>query len=128
MFLEWVDSFRSAFQLLRTRQCPYFYIFANQFTCLFSAAGTQGLECLQVYVTPSTRGFREALQKEGIEFTLPFSEQLSQQQEKDKKSQIQVPVKTKDAAEVDSDEDEPDKWLDEMGISQDLSVSMNVKT
>ncbi|CAL8100979.1 unnamed protein product [Orchesella dallaii] len=121
MFLEWVDSFRSAFQLLRTRQCPYFYIFGNQFTCLFSAAGTQGLECLQIYVTPSSKGFRDSLKKEGIEYTLPYHEPGCEAQE------AQVLKTNTISKELDSD-DEPDKWLDEMGISQDLSVSLNVKT
>src|SRR5687768_14353744 len=66
-----VDAFRSLFQLLRTRQAPYFYLCANQFSALFCAAGTQGLEQLQIYVTPSTKGFRDALNHEGIEFSTP---------------------------------------------------------
>jgi hypothetical protein len=60
-----VDSFRSLFQLLRTRQAPYFYVITNKFNILFCAAGTRGMDHIQAYVTPSSKGFREALSHEG---------------------------------------------------------------
>jgi len=60
-----MESFRSTFNLLRARQCPFFYVCANQFTILFCAAGTQGIDTLQIYVTPSSKTLRDALRSEG---------------------------------------------------------------
>ncbi|VVC89739.1 unnamed protein product [Leptidea sinapis] len=39
LLTEWTESFRSLFQLVRARHCPYFYVCANTFTVLFRAAG-----------------------------------------------------------------------------------------
>ena len=63
---EWSESFRSLFHLLRARQCPFFYVCANSFTALFRAAGICGLSELHALITPTTRGFRQALKQEGF--------------------------------------------------------------
>ena len=63
---EWVSSFRSVFNLTRVGFCPYFYLVANQNTMLFQAAGMNREECMQVIITPTTKGFRDALRTEGI--------------------------------------------------------------
>lgn len=68
----WALSFQSLFQLVRSRQCPYFYVCANTFTALFRAAGVGGLEETHAIVTPTTRGFRQALKDLEIEFTMPL--------------------------------------------------------
>lgn len=52
-------------QLTRARQCPYFYVCANGFTCLFRAAGILGFTDIQAILTPTTRGFRHMLKEEG---------------------------------------------------------------
>lgn len=62
---DWVESFRSLFQLLRAKQCPYFYFCANTFTILFRAAGICGFSDIHAVITPTTRGFRQALKQEG---------------------------------------------------------------
>ncbi|XP_050310561.1 protein downstream neighbor of son homolog [Anthonomus grandis grandis] len=72
LYESWTDSFKSLFQLLRTRQCPYFYVCANTFTALFRAAGIFGYTDLHVMVSPTTRGFRHLMQGEDIEFSQPL--------------------------------------------------------
>lgn len=66
LYKEWSESFRSLFHLLRARQCPYFYVCANNFTVLFRAAGICGISEAHALLTPTTRGFRESLKQEGI--------------------------------------------------------------
>lgn len=62
---DWVFSFRSVFNLVRAGFCPYFYLVANQNTMLFQAAGINRDESVQVLITPTTKGFRDALRNEG---------------------------------------------------------------
>lgn len=70
LYEAWTDSFKSLYQLIRTRQCPYFYVCANSFTALFRAAGVCGYGDLHVLVTPTTRGFRNLLKEQDIEFEM----------------------------------------------------------
>ncbi|XP_011314860.1 protein downstream neighbor of son homolog [Fopius arisanus] len=72
LFSEWSESFRSLFHLLRARQCPFFYVCANNFTALFRAAGICGVSEVHVLLSPTTRGFRQALKQEDIEYTMPL--------------------------------------------------------
>ncbi|XP_023294878.2 protein downstream neighbor of son homolog [Lucilia cuprina] len=69
---DWDYSFRGLFQLLRARQCAYFYLCANTFTVLFRAAGTGGRAEIHALMSPTTRGMRQALRQEGIEYTMPL--------------------------------------------------------
>ncbi|CAN8017500.1 unnamed protein product [Ixodes persulcatus] len=68
---DWSQSFRSLYQLVRARQCPFFYACAPGFTVLFRAAGVAGIPDLHALVTPTTRGLRQALREEG-EGVLPW--------------------------------------------------------
>ncbi|XP_075233388.1 humpty dumpty [Lycorma delicatula] len=77
MHTAWTESFRSAFQLVRAQQCPYFYILANTFTCLFRAAGVSGHSEIHALITPTTSGFRKILKDEDIEFTMPLKDDNS---------------------------------------------------
>ncbi len=63
---DWCESFRSLFGLLRARQCPFFYVCTHQFTVLFRAAGIGGVAEIHALLTPTTRGLREVLRREGI--------------------------------------------------------------
>lgn len=65
MINDWCESFRSLFGLLRARQCPYFYVCTHQFTVLFRAAGIGGVPEIHALLTPTTRGLRDNLKKEG---------------------------------------------------------------
>ena len=62
---DWVSSFRSLFNLTRAGFCPYFYIVANQSTMLFLAAGVHKEQFVKVFITPTTKGFRDTLRNEG---------------------------------------------------------------
>uniref|UniRef100_A0A182LZG6 Protein downstream neighbor of son homolog n=1 Tax=Anopheles culicifacies TaxID=139723 RepID=A0A182LZG6_9DIPT len=75
---EWTISFRNLFQLVRARQCPYFYLCANSFTVLFRAAGIGGRVETHALMTPTTRGMRAALKQEEIEFTMPLKKGATQ--------------------------------------------------
>lgn len=55
----------SIFNQLRGGRCPYFYMCAHQFTVLFRAAGVGGKTSLHAIMTPTSRGIRESLRKEG---------------------------------------------------------------
>ncbi|XP_063989751.1 protein downstream neighbor of son homolog [Diachasmimorpha longicaudata] len=72
LFSAWTESFRSLFHLLRARQCPFFYVCANNFTALFRAAGICGVSEVHVLLSPTTRGFRQALKQEDIQYTMPL--------------------------------------------------------
>uniref|UniRef100_T1JCB0 Protein downstream neighbor of son homolog n=1 Tax=Strigamia maritima TaxID=126957 RepID=T1JCB0_STRMM len=73
LYLDWCDSFRSLWQLLRSRQCAYFYFCAHSFTVLFRATGIAGLSEINALISPTSTGFRNALTEEGINFTQPLS-------------------------------------------------------
>jgi len=59
---EWVSSFHSLFNLLRCGHCGYFYMCTSQCTILFMT-DTSGMGAV---ITPTTKGFRDALDREGI--------------------------------------------------------------
>ena len=65
------ESYTSIFHLLRAGLCPYFYMCCHQFTVAFFAARTRS-DQMEAVVTPTSRGLREALKAEDIEFTLPL--------------------------------------------------------
>ena len=65
---DWIASFRSVFNLTRVGFCPYFYLVANQNTMLFQAAGINREKFMQVIITPTSKGFRDALKNEGKYF------------------------------------------------------------
>lgn len=69
---DWAESARALFQLLRARQCAYFYVCANSYNVLFCAAGIGGRDEVHAFLTPTTRGMRDTLTQEEIEFTLPL--------------------------------------------------------
>ncbi|XP_034664928.1 protein downstream neighbor of son homolog [Drosophila subobscura] len=124
---EWDYSFRGLFQLLRARQCPYFYVCANSFTVLFRAAGIGGRPESHALVTPSTRGMRVALRQEGIEFTMPlkseasggdgsFTEESTSSSTLDAQEEASVPPPPPTGEGDDDDDDEA--WLESLGVDE----------
>ncbi|XP_068155749.1 protein downstream neighbor of son homolog isoform X2 [Drosophila tropicalis] len=109
---EWNFSFRGLFQLLRARQCPYFYLCANTFTVLFRAAGIGGRAESHALVTPSTRGMRLALSQEGIEYSLPLKLNVDADEE-EHREKAEVDVEKK---HFDNDDDE--EWLENLGVDE----------
>lgn len=82
---EYCSSFKDLYDLIRARQCAYFYLCAHSFTALFQAPGVGGIDEIHVYITPTTDGFRKMLKEEGIEFSMPLLEkeiELSKEEEK----------------------------------------------
>ncbi|XP_022213640.2 protein downstream neighbor of son homolog [Drosophila obscura] len=123
---EWDYSFRGLFQLLRARQCPYFYLCANSFTVLFRAAGIGGRAESHALVTPSTRGMRVALRQEGIEFTMPlkseagggdgsFTEESTSSSTMDAPDETSVPPPPPTG---EDDEDDDEAWLESLGVDE----------
>ncbi|KAL7727229.1 hypothetical protein ACLKA6_004489 [Drosophila palustris] len=127
---EWDYSFRGLFQLLRARQCPYFYLCANTFTVLFRAAGCGGRAEMHALVTPSTRGMRNALRQEGIEYSMPLkrdaasggSPNSSLTEEHTNETTTKVGENcTKEGTEekpAEDDEDDDDDWLESLGVDE----------
>ncbi|KAF2350321.1 Donson [Trinorchestia longiramus] len=76
----WCEALRSLHQLVRVRQCPYFYVCAPSFTVVYRAAGVCGIPHAHALVTPTTRGLRRAMKEEGIEFKMPLCKHSSQTQ------------------------------------------------
>lgn len=123
----WSDSLRSLFQLLRTRQCPYFYACANNFTVLFRASGICGYRDVHALITPTTRGFRQMLNQEKIEFTMPLKKRKMSDQGLGTEDSSENDKKEVQEEKPDEEEEEaPDeKWMKTMGINADDIKQIN---
>lgn len=124
LLTDWTECFRNLFQLLRARQCPYFYVFANSFTVLFRAAGIGGRSEMHAFLTPTSRGLRDLLKKADIEFTMPLKTT------KLNTENSEVLEKTEDPTEEDDEEDdlEPEKWLQSLGVDKkDIRLTDDLK-
>ncbi|CAH2074454.1 unnamed protein product, partial [Iphiclides podalirius] len=140
---DWTESFRSLFQLLRARHCPYFYVCANTFTCLFRAAGMCGVSEPCALIAPTTRGFRQTLRQEDVEFTMPLrpkdnKKRLNNSEEgRPKSSSFDSCYDTMDDAKtaqdaqgdhLSGDEEDPDQFLSQLGLeSEDLRKINNAQ-
>ncbi|NXX55707.1 DONS protein, partial [Scopus umbretta] len=123
---EWSVSFTSLYNLLKAKLCPYFYICTYQFTVLFRAAGLAGSDVITAVISPTTRGLREAMRNEGIEFSLPLVEGSRTRKQKNSEGNLETEVATsleagnsgEDGEEpAPSDEDDDSfSWLEEMGV------------
>ncbi|XP_061857442.1 protein downstream neighbor of Son [Colius striatus] len=124
---DWSVSFTSLYNLLKAKLCPYFYVCTYQFTILFRAAGLAGSDVITAAISPTTRGLREAMRNEGIEFSLPLVEESKTRKQKNSEvslemevtSSLEVGSSTEDGGEAapsDDDDDESFSWLEEMGV------------
>ncbi|XP_015474358.1 protein downstream neighbor of Son [Parus major] len=123
---DWSVSFTSLYNLLRARLCPYFYVCAAQFSVLFRAAGLAGSAVPTAAIAPTTRGLREAMRSEGIEFSLPLLEESRTRKQKNPESLATEAASglgegsaVEDAGEPapsDDDDDGSFSWLEEMGV------------
>ncbi|NXT74912.1 DONS protein, partial [Zapornia atra] len=123
---DWSVSFTSLYNLLKAKLCPYFYVCTYQFTVLFRTAGLAGSDVLTAVVSPTTRGLREAMRNEGIEFSLPLVEESRAR--KRKNSEVDLETEGANSLEMGSsmengeeqapsdDDDESFSWLEEMGV------------
>ncbi|CAN2387583.1 replication fork protection [Pristimantis euphronides] len=124
---EWALSFTSLYNLLRAKLCPYFYVCTYQFTALFRAAGIAGSDAITAVMSPTTRGLREAMKNEGIDFSLPLVTNDPNKKTKASESVSESDDKTQETGHtseeetpVDSDEDESFSWLEEMGVEDKI--------
>lgn len=118
MFKDWVECFMNLFQLLRARQCPYFYLLSNHFSVLFRAAGIGGRVETHAIMTPTSKGLRNILRKDDIEFTQPL---------KNKDSTPNTSVDENKEPEIDEDEDEV-QFLENLGVdTSDIKLKESVK-
>lgn len=109
-------SFTSLYNLLKTKLCPYFYVCSYQFTVLFRAAGLAGSSVITALISPTTRGLREAMRNEGIEFSLPLLEEIGH------KKKVRDPSLESEEEQAVSDEDEEESfsWLEEIGVQDQI--------
>ncbi|XP_075449941.1 protein downstream neighbor of Son [Ascaphus truei] len=125
---EWALGFTSLYNLLKAKLCPYFYVCTYQFTVLFRAAGLAGSDVITAVMSPTTRGLREAMKNEGIEFCLPLVEDESNRKQKNSETNLQASGAadhetgyTSEAEDLaDIDEDESFSWLEEMGVQDQI--------
>ncbi|XP_078264899.1 protein downstream neighbor of Son [Rhinoraja longicauda] len=141
---EWSLSFSSLYNLLRAKLCPYFYFSTYQFTVLFRAAGIAGSDVPTAVISPTTRGFREAMKDEGITFSMPLLEDGGNG--KAKKSEttdlgahipsVEAQEKNSDIqkehagnSEEDDNDDDGASWLKYMGVQDNVRKlnSMSIK-
>lgn len=125
---DWKESAMNLFHLLRTLQCPYFYILTNHFSILFRAAGVGGHAEMHAFVAPTTRGFRQTLKTEEIEFTMV----LRQQAKETDTSNASIKSEPGDGDEVKEDEEEeeedPLEFLESLGVdSSQIRFKEDVK-
>ncbi|KAM8721800.1 protein downstream neighbor of son homolog isoform 2-T2 [Acanthopagrus schlegelii] len=146
---EWSVSLSSLYSLLKARLCPYFYLCSYQFTVLFRATGLGGSSSISALISPTTRGLREAMKAEGIEFSLPLVEerrksreqqnpsvdQREEEEEQKEKARECCELKEDDedcqAGDEGEDEDGDFSWLKEMGIQDKIkkpdSISIQLR-
>ena len=62
---QWRMSFQSLYNMLKTSNCPYFYLCGHQFTVLFKSAGI-GSNGMCAVLGPTTKGLRDLLSQEGL--------------------------------------------------------------
>ncbi|CAL7943848.1 unnamed protein product [Xylocopa violacea] len=126
LYKEWSESFRSLFHLLRARQCPYFYVCANNFTVLFRAAGMCGISEAHALLTPTTRGFRQLLKQEEIEYTMPLRKDSKRRSDTTDSgcetldsttlSTSESVKNTEDQNPEDEEDETQDEWLQSLGV------------
>ncbi|XP_053312818.1 protein downstream neighbor of Son [Spea bombifrons] len=124
---EWALSFTSLYNLLKAKFCPYFYVCTYQFTVLFRAAGLAGSDVITAVVSPTTRGLREAMKSEGIEFSLPMVENDNKKQnvpetgdQPDGTTDQESGTHSGGEESCDSDAEESFAWLEEMGVENQI--------
>ncbi|EEB20198.1 conserved hypothetical protein [Pediculus humanus corporis] len=108
LITEWTSAFKSLYQLVRVNKCPYFYVIANHFYCLFRAAGMAGIPEIHAMITPTTRGFRKLLDDEGITYTMPLKKRKSVGENKNNLESITI----NENEELSGDED----WLESLEV------------
>ncbi|GAB2295778.1 hypothetical protein Dimus_029933 [Dionaea muscipula] len=72
--LDWEDSFRNLYYMLRKNACDIFYVCTPQFVVMFTAIGASGKtkrKC-NAYISQSTRVLRSLLREHDVHFSMPL--------------------------------------------------------
>lgn len=130
---EWSVSLSSLYGLLKAKLCPYFYLCSYQFTVLFRAAGLSGSNSITALISPTTRGLREAMKAEGIEFSLPLVDEQRKSRDlsfgdepdcgRENDENCCAANEEEDCSaenEQKDDNDEDMSWLKEMGVQDKI--------
>ncbi|XP_035390833.1 protein downstream neighbor of son homolog [Electrophorus electricus] len=128
---EWSVSLTSLYSLLKAKLCPYFYVCSYQFTVLFRAAGMSGAKVITALLSPTTRGLREAMKAEGIEFSLPLLEEKRKSKEYcssrhngSQQTENEPNMKSEHSDNEEAIDDDDDgggfSWLKEMGVEDKI--------
>lgn len=140
---EWSVSLSSLYSLLKAKLCPYFYVCSYQFSVLFRAAGLSGSNNITALISPTTRGLREAMKADGIEFSLPLVEEQRKSRDLSIDEELDCGKEKQDCCGDEEDEacalekglkahdndDEDMSWLKEMGVQDkikkpDISIQL----
>lgn len=128
---DWKESSINLFHLLRTLQCPFFYVLTNHFSILFRAAGIGGHAEMHAFVTPTTRGFRQTLKNEDIEFTMILKNQQQTKDSNNSDSSIKSEPGAENNGENDAEEEEEEdeiEFLESLGVdSSQIRFKEDVK-
>ncbi|XP_035264202.1 protein downstream neighbor of son homolog isoform X2 [Anguilla rostrata] len=140
---EWAVSFTSLYSLLKARLCPFFYLCSYQFTALFRTSGLSGTSAITAVLSPTTRGLREAMRAEGIDFTLPLVEEKKKcknprstahqtgEHGAEPKELAEEEDDEEYGEEEEDDEDGGFSWLKEMGVQDKIkkpdSISIKLR-
>lgn len=116
--LDFRQSFKSLYHLLRARQCPFFYLCSPEFTVLFRATGVSGLGDIHALISPTTKGFRNTLKDKGIDFQMPWRSRIDNE---NSSTQHLDATRTEDERGDDEDGDtkDDDDFFSSLGLSQE---------
>jgi len=126
---DYAAAFTSAFNQLKGSKSPYFYLCAQRFTILFRSDGLGGQEDMSVEVTPTSKGLRDGLTAEGVDFEMPLSSRRRSALTPTTLTPFMASVEKETNDEVE-DEDNVENtaahnWLESMGIDKTKFPSLN---
>jgi len=126
---DWCENFRSLFGLLRARQCPYFYVCTHQFNVLFRAAGIGGVEETHALMTPTTKGLRDILRRDDIQFSMPLRKSSHGETNQSEGSGAFTKVNNDgdDDDGDDEDDDNEDDWISDIGLHSNLRSKLEAE-
>jgi len=129
LFHDWCENFRSLFGLLRARQCPFFYVCTHQFNVLFRAAGIGGVEEIHALMTPTTKGLRDILRRDDIQFSMPLRKSSHGEMNQPENSGTSTIVNNDadDDDGDDEDEDNEDDWISNIELHSNLRSKLEAE-
>ena len=138
---DFASAFTSVFnQLKGGGKCPYFYVCAQRFTVLFRTEGLGGTDDINVQIAPTSKGLRDGLNSEGIEYAMPLSSKRRSSTSNvshfggigasSTASTAATPAAANAEEDIEADEEELESsaasnWLESMGIDKSQFPTLN---